>query len=291
MKKIKFLSIGVILLSVIALGIYMGKQMFKFLEAKSTSSGSSQGTVQVKEANSGEQTLVLYSAASTSVSASAPTNDVPSPIPLPTVVEKTDSTTLPASPVGWMAFSNGAGINVRSGPGLKHKKLWKISQGTGGEVISKKDGWTEVKWTFNKKIGWVRDDLLTQGPKTVMQNLISKVGAVENVSKKDISEATRKALKEASKVSVVVAKPAPTERTVKGYSNGKDLPKEGTITADPLANIRSEPNTQSAKVGRVPKGVVVKIKSCKLEGRYHWFKISFSNGRKEGWTREDNLKF
>ena len=294
MKKIKFLSIGVIFLSVIALGIFMGKQMFKFLEAKSLPNGPTPDVVRVKGPDSGapgQQTLVLYSAASAAIDAPSTPEAVPSsPEPSKVVAVAEQAPAIPPEPKHlqeeWVAFATGDGINVRSGPGLKFGKVMKVSRGTGGKVLEKKDGWTRIKWTFNGKTGWVRDDLLTQGPKSVTKGVTetdtANGSAVPRARKKAVDV---EALQKASKVSVAVARPAPTEKTVQGFTNGKDLPEEGTIVADPVANIRSGPGTGNARVARIPKGVVVKIQSCKLEGKYHWFKISFNKGRKEGWTR------
>ena len=75
------------------------------------------------------------------------------------------------------------------------------------------------------------------------------------------------------------------------YTNGKELPKKGTISQQNGANIREAPTTQSAKLIKLPKGTTVGIKSVKQVDQYQWFEITFSNGAKTGWTREDNLKF
>jgi len=72
---------------------------------------------------------------------------------------------------------------------------------------------------------------------------------------------------------------------------GGKLPEEGTIIADPLAKIRSSPDVKSQLVGKAPKGLTVKILAAQQAGKYMWFRISYNNGKKEGWTREDNLQF
>ena len=63
------------------------------------------------------------------------------------------------------------------------------------------------------------------------------------------------------------------------------------VVADSGAKVRNAPSTKAALLGKVPKGVVVKIKSCRRIGKYQWFEITYHQGRKEGWTREDNLQF
>ena len=95
---------------------------------------------------------------------------------------------------------------------------------------------------------------------------------------------------EQSKTIVGVAKPAPASETVIVYTN-KDLPQRGTITPINGANIREQPTTQSARLIKLPKGTSVGIKSVKKVDKYQWFEITYSNGTKSGWTREDNLQF
>ena len=167
----------------------------------------------------------------------------------------------------------------------------RVNKGTRGFVLEKKDGWTKIKWEFNRKIGWTRDDLLIQGPIEIMRSLVDPKGNIASVTTQNIQTAVKKAKTMAQNVSVAVAKPVPPSETVKGFVPGEKLPEEAKISADPFARVRETPDTKSLAVGRLPKGVMVKIKSAKQVGRHYWFQIQYNNGRKEGWTREDNLQF
>ncbi|MBF0500175.1 MAG: SH3 domain-containing protein [Candidatus Riflebacteria bacterium] len=196
----------------------------------------------------------------------------------------------PASGERWFAYAAANATKVRENPGTTSKALMQINLGTRGLVLDRKDGWTKVKWDFNRKIGWTRDDFLTVGPAEVMMGLMTSDGKVASISSASIQIAAKKAQTMANTISMAVAKPAPPSETVKGFAGGK-LPHEATIIADPNAHVRSEPSTKGIQVGKVAKGSIVTIKSVKKIGRYQWFEIIFNNGKKEGWTREDNLQF
>lgn len=319
MKKVKMLSVCIIVLAVIAIGVVSGKQMFRYLEA-SSSQGTSRdmagtSTDSATVTGTGVRTQVLYSASED--------NSVPSPetksrfandrqqatmVPSVMVPENPAAGTSQAATVAppkaatpelafdpqgepWAAFATGNGTNVREGPGLTHKFMWKVSKGTKGAVLEKKDGWTHVKWDFNRKSGWVRDDLLLQGPTRLVINLMQGKGGIASVTAESLVAANQKMAKAALKTSSAIAKPAPVSETVKGYAAGMDLPKHGTIFATSMANIRTEPSIKAPRITRLPKGVTVEIKSVKKVDRYHWFEIRFNQGKKSGWTREDNLKF
>lgn len=304
MKKAKIISIVIIMLSVIALGVFMGKQMFKLIEAGSTSEIKSAGTV----ATSSVQ--ILYSANATAAVAApeiTPVSQAGSAQPVSAVEDagkisdpaqtpakpESQSTTTKFSPDGpkWFAYATGNGINVRNGPGTSNKQLFKVAKGTKGTVVEKKNGWTQIKWDFNRQVGWVRDDLLVQGPAEVVSTLVQKTGDVEKIDAAQINKATAKEILKENKVVVAVAKPAPVETTVKTFVEGEKLPEQAKIAADPFANIRSGPDAGKARVGKLPKGVVVGVKQVQRNGKWLWFEISFNEGKKTGWTREDNLSF
>lgn len=289
------------MLSVVALGVFMGKQMFKLIEAGSYSPNKPQSSI----ATSSVQ--ILYTA--------SPTVDlVPTPEVKPVetkssidiqdssmytsaVKDASDTHKNTSAPIftpngeKWFAYSLGNGVNVRNGPGISNKKLFKVAKGTKGTVIDKKNGWTLIKWDFNKQLGWVRDDLLIQGPADVLSSLVKKTGDVATIDANQINKATAKKMHEKNKVIVEVAKTAPVETTVKTYVEGDKLPKQAKIAADPFANVRSGPGTGYARLTKLPKGVVVGIKKVQREGKWLWFEISFNEGKKSGWTREDNLSF
>ena len=166
----------------------------------------------------------------------------------------------------------------------------KVSKGTKGTVLEKKNGWTKIKWDFNKKIGWTRDDIIVSGPEEVLQSAGTDGKHVASMTSVALQAASRKAAEIAKTVNVAVARPVPASETVKGFFGGKP-PSDATIVASPYARVRSQPTRQASEVGRIPKGIAVKIKSYKQIGKFAWFEITFSNGKKEGWTREDNLRF
>lgn len=311
MKKIKLFSILVIILSVITLGIFMGKQMFKYLETKSLPPGSKApdtipilGTAEASPAQG--TTEVLYSSGKAEPAAGTPdpagavgaptshgqTSPTPGTVPTSQPPAPNDSESAKVLPTGpLVAYANGNGINVREEPNLTCKKVMKVANGTKGTVLEQKDGWTKVKWEFNKKVGWTRDDLLVIGPKDTLAGLPTSIASGPRSSPTAVDPNAQKALAIARTISVAVAKPAPPSETVKGFAGGADLPAEGTICSDPAAKVRSIPSVKGALLGKVPKGVVVKIKSSKRIGKHHWFEIIYHQGKKEGWTREDNLQF
>lgn len=300
MKKAKLISIFIIMLSVVALGVFMGKQMFKLIEAGSTTdkTGSQQiatSSVQILY-SSGTVASQSYVAAPEITPAQSENTQKAEPGTSENAVAKTPPSkpTAPVfSPDGprWFAYASGNGINVRNGPSTKYKRLFKVAKGTRGDVVEKKDGWTRIKWDFNQQYGWVRDDLLVQGPAEVVSTLVQKTGDVEKIDAKQINKATAKELLKESKLVVAVAKPAPIANTVKTYVEGDKLPEHAKIAADPFANIRSGPGVGNARVTKLPKGVVVKINKVQREGKWLWFEIQFNEGKKSGWTREDNLSF
>ncbi len=297
------------MLSVIALGIFMGKQMFRLMEAGSSPSVPGSQTAQPPQAQDNSNVKVLYSSdgkASSDPVQAVPAEEVTGDA-AQTVTAKNVSAVVPApeaknvsaaagpvfDPAGpkWYAYASGNGTNVRAGPSTGEKLLFKVSKGTRGVVTEKRDGWTSIKWDFNRKTGWVRDDLLLQGPATVMVNLLQKS---DDSGKIDTNEVAKAAAQQAIKenlVSVAIARPAPASETVNTYVQGQPLPEQAIIEAQTFANIRSEPSTTSEKVGRLPKGMTVKVKATRQIGKWRWFEIVFNEGRKTGWTREDNLKF
>lgn len=300
MKKAKIISLVVIMLSVIVLGVFMGKQMFKLMEAGSSQSGSAASSAADAASSS---VKILYSADSSGVAA---TNNTTAITPQTSTFLSTTTAQIgneavkpnkgkepefDASGPKWYAYASGNGTNVRPGPSTDVKYLFKVSKGTRGVVVDKKNGWTSIKWDFNRKTGWVRDDLLLQGPAEVMHALVSNSEDLEKIDANKISKATAKEILRENKVAVAIAQPASITETVLTYVKGKNLPEQARIEATTFANIRSGPSTNSDKVAKLPKGTIVKINNVRQEGRYQWFEITFNDGKKTGWTREDNLKF
>ena len=309
------------MLAVVALGIFMGKYMFKLMELKSTQNPTTTNNSNtVPNAKQQESVQVLYGDKSENSSNTVETNKTPTTQSSGTaqvlnVVDNasSSSTTLsnnttpdkqnpktandPSvfSPTGprWYAYATTNGLNVRETPDKKGKFMFKVAKGTRGVVKEKKDGWTYIQWDFNKKKGWSIDDYLIQGPANIVENLVNKTTdkKIETINKDQITQAKIEKEIETSKTIIGIATSASLTDNVITYTNGKELPKKGTITPPNGANIREAPSTQSAKLVKLPKGTTVGIKSVKQVDQYQWFEITYSNGSKTGWTREDNLKF
>lgn len=319
------------MLAVVALGVFMGKYMFKLMEATSspttgaTQQTTSQDTVKVLYSDNSvnsEKAGVPSNTTTNTASDSetlTPTTNVATPQEVASVATATTATnnvasasvtvstptqpsnqpnnTLAFSPTGpkWYAYATTNGLNVRETPAVKGKLLFKVSKGTRGVVKEKKDGWSYIQWDFNKKKGWSIDEYLLQGPAGVIDQVATtpssgNTKAADGTKKEQLTQANVTKMLEQSKTVIGVAKPAPASETVIIYSN-KDLPKRGTITPINGANIREQPTTQSARLIKLPKGTSVGIKSVKKVDKYQWFEITYSNGTKSGWTREDNLQF
>ncbi|HEY9068779.1 MAG TPA: SH3 domain-containing protein [Candidatus Ozemobacteraceae bacterium] len=301
MKIIKLVSIVIIIVSVVALGAYAGKQMFRMLEEKSQTSVAPADVKTVRTATENPAPAASFTVTST-IPAMPASTAASSPVASQQVAAATPSKPLLGEEV---AYALVKGVKVRFEPSLTSKEMMRVNQGTKGFVLEHHDGWTKIKWDFNKKIGWTRDDLLLIGPQEVLSTMVDNNGklltdqsvasatasAVASMTAARIQAATKKAQAIAQTVSSAVAKPAKPADTVKGYVTGGKLPEEGTITADPSAKVRAKPDTRAELLGKVPKGVAVKILSAKQVGKYMWFNISYNDGRKEGWTREDNLQF
>lgn len=317
-KILKIISYIVVILAVIGLGVFMGNYMFKFLEP----TPSNQNKNSVSNEDDKENTVkILYKDEDNSSksddsdfqqnkqSASkvdaiplknqVVTNNNVNVVKSPEVNNKTSSetasNTLVFSPNGprWYAYASTNGLNVRETPDKKGKFLFKVAKGTRGVVKEKKDGWTYIQWDFNKKKGWSIDDYLVQGPANIVENIVNKtsVDKIDNISSDKLTQASIEKELENNKTIIGIAKPASLNETVITYTNGKDLPKKGTIVPVNGANIREAPNTKSARLIKLPKGTTVGIKSVKKVDNYQWFEITFNNNTKTGWTREDNLKF
>ncbi len=319
MKKSKIISFVVALLSVVALGIFMGNYMFKLMEGKSSQSSNNQNSDSASNTSSAEQGTVkiLYgdkeSASNTADfkqniqsanNADAVQLKTQDPIPPTETANKQENASNTAkatnealvfSPTGprWFAYASTNGLNVREKPDTKSKSMFKVAKGTRGVVKEKKDGWSYIQWDFNKKSGWSIDDYLVQGPANIMENIVNKTAneKIENIKPEQLTQAKIEKEVEKSKTIVGIAKPASLTQTVITYTNGKDLPQKGIIVPAGGANIREAPNTQSNRLVKLPKGTTVGIKSVKQVDKYQWFEITYSNNSKTGWTREDNLKF
>ena len=305
------------MLAVVALGIFMGKYMFKLMELKSTQNNTTssnnaantstdtnkQTSVQVLYGDKSEissdtvETAKIQSAPS-SGTAQVPNVTANASSSLSTAeatTTKPSNDTLAFSPNGprWYAYATTNGLNVRETPDKKGKFMFKVAKGTRGVVKEKKDGWTYIQWDFNKKKGWSIDEYLVQGPANIVESAVNKTTdkKIETINKEQLTQAKIEKELETSKTIIGIATSASLADNVISYTNGKELPKKGTITPVNGANIREAPSTQSAKLIKLPKGTTVGIKSVKQVDQYQWFEITYSNGAKTGWTREDNLKF
>lgn len=272
----------------------MGNQMFRYLESGMVSDSENQiadgdSNVQILYSADEDDEYIELQAPEVTRQTTETTQDQP-----PAVESEIERQVLQFDPDGpaWFAYSAPSGtINVRSGPGTSNTALFRVAQGTRGRVIDRRDGWTKIRWDFNREEGWVRDDLLLQGPASVISNMVHQAGGVENLDEEQIKQASIIQHQRDSKIAVATAKPAPVEDTVENLIDVDNLPSQAIITADPMANIRIGPGTQHERTGRLPKGVTVEIGGVEQVGRWKWFKIIYSDGQRTGWTREDNLRF
>jgi uncharacterized protein YgiM (DUF1202 family) len=298
-KKAKIVSILIIMFCVVALGVFMGKQIFKLIEAGSTettSSNTATSTVQILYSSTQDETTneVIPQPEVSDIGQATATPDARQHQAATTDTQPITETSAPsfsADGPKWFAYASGNGINVRNGPSTSYEQLFKVAKGTRGTVVEKKNGWTRIKWDFNRKIGWVRDDLLVQGPADIVSTLVQKTGDVEEIDVKQITKANAKKVLKENKMIVAAAKKSPVEVTVQSFVEGNELPENAKISANPFANIRTGPGTQNARITKLPKGLVVKINKAQREGKWLWFEITFNEGKKTGWTREDNLTF
>jgi len=51
-------------------------------------------------------------------------------------------------------YVTGSTVNVRSGPGIDHRVIDQVSEGTRLQIIGERDGWYQVK-TFSDRVGWI----------------------------------------------------------------------------------------------------------------------------------------
>ncbi|HNW35626.1 MAG TPA: SH3 domain-containing protein, partial [Candidatus Ozemobacteraceae bacterium] len=191
MKMIKIVSVVIIIASVIALGAYAGKQMFKLLEEKSQTTVPSQ-EVKTARATPGQAEGIspspgfdkrpTGSSISTSNAASNDMSQSPSPGSAVTSLSDRPGSASPARPLlgNEVAYALVRGVKVRDNPSLESKEMMRVNQGTKGFVVEHKDGWTKIKWEFNRKIGWTRDDLLLIGPQEVLSTMVDNHGKLIN---------------------------------------------------------------------------------------------------------------
>ena len=307
-KKIKLFAILLLVVSVVGLGILGGKKVFQFLEGQNSGRAKILPSAFASGTGTEAQNSVQQEPGAIALAAEFPGKTTVSTVAAPAGVQPPASE--PVQPAGlagspllpvksfseiasgekWVGYAAEKGVNVRDGPATNSRMLFIVGKGTKGTILDRKNGWSQIKWDFNRKAGWVRDDLLLLGPDEVMRNFVAPDGRlIASFTPDSLKKVTKKAKEMAKNVSVGVARPAPPSETVKGFHGGK-LPEEGTILVD-SAKLRDEPSTRAAVVGKLVKGVKVKVKALRQVGKYQWFEVSYNNGRKEGWTREDNLQF
>ncbi len=312
MKKIKIVSLIVILLSVVGLGIILGQKVFHWLESKSmppalASSNKDAAPPAVGTAVAASRPLPAVSAGASvpppaSVSPTTTTGAVrdngsreggssgvaPAAAPSPAVATVAS---VAAAPETLVALVAGNAVNVRQGPSTSHKKVQRIPAGSRCDVKKRENGWTQVEFAKGKT-GWIRDDLLTFVPlsnaQTVQAQIVASFAA--NLPPASPAKPGAPAAPAApTTVTVAIAKPAPPSKTVKSLR--AENPTSAVIGASPAARIRAEPSTRSAEVGKVLKGLTVSISSKKTIGKWTWYEVKSPDGKKHGWTREDNLRF
>ena len=139
-------------------------------------------------------------------------------------------------------------VNIRSGPGTNYKKLGKLRRGQTVAVSNVKGKWAEITWTGSKK-GYVHTDYLKF--ETVSNE--PTIGSVSNEPTIDIPST--------------------------------DPGSVGAAIATGNVNVRSGPNTNYKKLGKLRRGQTVAVWS--ITGK--WAEITWT-GNQKGYVHTDYLR-
>ena len=85
---------------------------------------------------------------------------------------------------------------------------------------------------------WSIDDYLVQGPANIVENAVNKSSdkKIENINKEQLTQAKIEKELETSKTIIGIATSALLTDSVITYTNGKELPKKGTISSSFLVS-------------------------------------------------------
>lgn len=80
------------------------------------------------------------------------------------------------------------GINMRDGPGTRHKALWSLARGYPLEVIGRRGGWYRVR-DFERDIGWIHGPLAGRIPHHIVKARIANIRSAPGMRSRILGKA------------------------------------------------------------------------------------------------------
>ena len=201
-------------------------------------------------------------------------------------------------------------VNVRDGAGLSYPIVKRLTKGDTYKIVSEKDDWYEIR-IGTGKTGWVANWLVEKntesnqvekksgqgtitgnsvrvrmGPGTTFQTVstLTKGTAVNILEKNENWVQIKTDDIEGWVADAYIQLPAASENTVKQETKETSGDSQiGRVMVDRL-NVRSEPSTSSASLGKLNKDTSVTIYQMNNE----WVQIDFQG--KKGWVSESYIE-
>ena len=201
-------------------------------------------------------------------------------------------------------------VNVREGAGLSYPIVKRLTKGDTYKIVSEKDDWYEIR-IGTGKTGWVANWLVEKntesnqvekksgqgtitgnsvrvrmGPGTTFQTVstLTKGTAVNILEKNENWVQIKTDAIEGWVADAYIQLPAASENTVKQETKETSSDSQiGRVMVDRL-NVRSEPSTSSASLGKLNKDTSVTIYQMNNE----WVQIDFQG--KKGWVSESYIE-
>ncbi|MFJ7744184.1 SH3 domain-containing protein [Peribacillus sp. NPDC097295] len=201
-------------------------------------------------------------------------------------------------------------VNVREGAGLNYPIVKRLTKGDKYEIVSEKDDWYEIR-IGNGKTGWVANWLVDKnteydqveqksgqgtitgnsvrvrmGPGTTFQTVstLTKGTLVDILEKNENWVQIKTDGIEGWVAAAYVQLPTATEHTVKqDTQETSGNSKIGRVMVDRL-NVRSEPSTSSASLGKLNKDASVTVYQIHND----WAQIDFQG--QKGWVSESYIE-
>ena len=201
-------------------------------------------------------------------------------------------------------------VNVREGAGLSYPIVKRLTKGDTYKIVSEKDDWYEIRIDTGKT-GWVANWLVEKntksnqvetksgqgtitgnsvrvrmGPGTTFQTVstLTKGTAVNILEKNQNWVQIKTDDIEGWVADAYIQLPAASENTVKQETKETSSDSQiGRVMVDRL-NVRSEPSTSSASLGKLNKDTSVTIYQMNNE----WVQIDFQG--KKGWVSESYIE-
>ena len=201
-------------------------------------------------------------------------------------------------------------VNVREGAGLSYPIVKRLTKGDKYKIVSEKDDWYEIR-IGTGKTGWVANWLVEKntesnqvetksgqgtitgnsvrvrmGPGTTFQTIssLTKGTSVDILEKNENWVQIKTDDIEGWVADAYIQLPAASENTVKQETKETSVDsKIGRVMVDGL-NVRSEPSTSSASLGKLNKDTTVNVYQMNNE----WAQIDFQG--KKGWVSESYIE-